>query len=170
MFDYKSATSRPEMTNRDKEYALAMMHYFYGSYANNHCMIGPNGGLHGYSQRSFKELRDHGKGVQDPSRYRDQVDPPKKRGNAKKYNMNISWEISRHYERYKSILRSKFQELILTPKIDATSNDAVIEKDFVKNKMKLMLSPEMQTFMQGADYSPPPMPASLRKTLIFSIN
>jgi len=159
MFDYRSITSRPEGTNRDEKYALDMCKYYYGQFSQNNCMIGPNGGLHGYSQRSFKELRDHGKGVQHPSRYRDQVDPPRKKGNAKKYNMNISWEISRHYERYKAILRSKFQELILTPKIDATSNDAVLEKDFVKNKMKLLLSDEMKTFMQGADYTTPPMPA-----------
>lgn len=159
MYDYRTITARPEMQTRDKTYALEMCKYFYGQYAANRCMIGPNGGIHEYSQRTFKELRDHGKGVQDPSRYRDQIDPPKRKGNAKKYNMNISWEISRHYERYKSILKSKFQELILTPKIDATSNDAVLEKDFIKNFQKLMVSPEMQTFMEGASYSPPEISA-----------
>lgn len=154
--DYRilAAQPRPEIQTRDLKYALEMVKYFYGFYADNQLQVGL-GGLHQYSSAAFKELRDHGKGVQDIQQYRDRVDPPRKKGDQRKYNATISWRISDQYQRYRNILKSKFQELILTPRIDATSNDAVMERNYLKNLQQLILSPEMQEFMKGADYNMP---------------
>jgi len=58
-----SAQPRPEINTRDEKYGLEMAKYFYGSYADNQCMVG-NGFL-SYSSASIKELRDHDMGTQN---------------------------------------------------------------------------------------------------------
>jgi len=153
--DYRtlSAQPRPEINTRDEKYGLEMAKYFYGTWADNQCMVG-NGCLSMYSSASFKELRDHGMGIQNVEQYRNIIDPPRIKADNKLYNANISWRISDQYQKYKNILKSKIQELILTPRVDATSNDAVRERDFLKNLQALMGNPATQAFV-GEDY---PMP------------
>ena len=156
--DYRtlSAQPRPEINTRDEKYGLEMAKYFYGSYADNQCMVG-NGFL-SYSSASIKELRDHGMGIQNIEQYRNIIDPPRKKADRRVYNANISWRVSDQYQKYKNILKSKIQELILTPRVDATSNDAVRERDFLKNLQALMGNENTKAFV-GDDY---PMPETTR--------
>jgi hypothetical protein len=160
--DYRtlSAQPRPEINTRDEKYGLEMAKYFYGSYADNQCMVG-NGFL-SYSSASIKELRDHGMGIQNIEQYRNIIDPPRKKADRRVYNANISWRVSDQYQKYKNILKSKIQELILTPRVDATSNDAVRERDFLKNLQALMGNENTKAFV-GEDY---PMPETTQDSSV----
>lgn len=155
-----SAQPRPEINTRDEKYGLEMTRYFYGSYADNQCMVGS--GRVQYSSASIRELRDHGMGIQDVTQYRNIIDPPRQKADKRLYNANISWRVSDQYQKYKNILKSKIQELILTPRVDATSNDAVRERDFLKNLQSIMGNESTKAFV-GDDY---PMPESTQDSSV----
>jgi hypothetical protein len=162
MIDYRKKYSqeKPAMPHspykKDKEFFLGVMKHHFGVYSSNGGGIG-FGGIHSYggsSRRSFSELRDHARGLVDPSLYQNRYDPPLEDGpNKGTHTWDISWQPYPIIPKFRNILKDKFRNLVLQPSVEANDASARMERNFVKNRMKLERRPETQQMVKGTPYA-----------------
>lgn len=140
---------------RDKQYYLKVAKHFYG-----HHLVGTSNlgfgvsGSSGASRRSFKTLRDHARGLQDPVKYKDRLDPLRDNGKGKKIRRwNISWQPIPFISKFRSIVIDKFDSLMLKPHTQAVDELARREREIQKNKAKLIRQQETRMFTQGTQLS-----------------
>lgn len=141
---------------KPKEYFLDKVKYFFGMYSYNDTAITWGGSINNRAtRRTFKELRDHARGLQDPAKYKDVLDPVRDSGKYKgKRLWNISWQVTPIISKFRNIIKSKFKEIILRPMTTAVDDTAQLERLTEKNKMKLTRLPGSKAFMQGEGYQP----------------
>lgn len=141
---------------KDRSYFLDMVRHFFGLYSYGDTAIGWGGVLNNRAvRRTFRELRNYGRGVQDVDKYKDILDPIRQSGKNKgKRLWNISWQILPIIPKFRNIIKSKFNELILNPITLAVDDEAQIERLIRKNKAKLVRAPSTQAFMQDEGYVP----------------
>lgn len=140
---------------QSEEDFLDAMRYYYSAYAKNNGAIGFAGTyMVGYGRRTFAQLRDHGRGMQNPEKYKDQLDPFIKKGKNKgKRRWNISWDIVKLIPKFRSITVDKITSIRLGPDIEALDDEAKRDRLIKKNQVKLSMLPEQQMFMEGSGYS-----------------
>lgn len=128
----------------------------YGMYSHNQLAVGYGGrSTYGHGRRSFRECRDHARGMQDVGQYKDVLDPKRKTGKNKGKRMwNISWDTVKVLQRHRNIIKSKFQEFVLFPMAEAVDSTSRMDKVKKKNKMVINRLPETQAVMQGTGIKP----------------
>ena len=126
---------------KDKQYFLNKMNYFYSH------LVHESGGLTyaaknmGPSRRDFKTLRDYGRGLQSMTKYFKQVGFDNEEI-QKFQNDNISWAPIPIWPKFRNLIFSKFYDLMLTHNPKAQDGRANFEREFLKNKMKLLRQQE----------------------------
>lgn len=127
--------------------------YYYGMYSAGHCVIGP-GGFKNYGERiDFKTLRDHARGVQDVSKYQDILDPLCEDSNGNLHrSWNINWRTSKVLAKYRDRMVSKFRKVLMEPVIMATDDSALMAKDLLVGKLKMITDGRTQQFSEETGY------------------
>lgn len=138
----------------ESEYKKRAEHY-YGMYAYGDCVFGFGGQTP--TGISFKELRDHARGIQSPAKYQDILTPwhtnkKKKRTRAK---WNISWRPVPYITKHRDRMKTKFEQLVLEPIVTATDEASVKAKEFIVARMKMMADPRSKQFAQKTGYPIP---------------
>ncbi len=140
--------------NKDEAFFLSRMKYYYGMYCTEACCVAPGGfQVNGPSRRTFKELRDHGRGAQSVEKYLDQIDPKIQKGkNRNKRRLNISHDLVKIYSKFRAIVKGKFDDLVLIPGTEAIDEFAKLERLLKKNEIKVAKLPETQMILSGTGY------------------
>lgn len=134
-----------------EKYALKMMKSVFGAYAHGLTAVTMDGSYYnGNRMVSFKTLRDHGRGVQDPRKYQDKLDPLVEEGPGKgNRRWTINWTPLRIIPKYRSILKDKLMSVGIRPSITAIDSMANRDRAIAKNKMLIEKNPAFQQFTQG---------------------
>jgi hypothetical protein len=141
----------------DYGYYLKKVKYFFGMYSHNDTAIGWGGSVNHRMNRqyTFKTLRNHARGLQDVTKYKDIIDPVRESGKHKgKRLLNISWQILPIIPKFRNLVKTKYRDIILNPQVVAIDHESQLTKQDMKNKMKLVRQPESKAFMQGEGYAP----------------
>lgn len=142
---------------KDEKFYLDRMKHYYGRYAYGNCSIGFGGVVfNNGAYRSIKELRDHARSVQSTLKYRDILDPKKQSGPHKGKRMwNISWQPVGILSKFRNIIIDKITSILLEPTTQAVDETARMEKNVIKNQLKLRRMPEVQEITGGVQFDEP---------------
>lgn len=127
---------------KNEKFLLDYAKWVWSQYVNGVCGIGYNGIVY---SRTMAELRAYGRGMQNPSKYRDYLDPPDKKGNRL---MDISWDTEKILPNLRAAIKEMAHEINLEPDIEAVDERSKRTKEFMVEKMKMALDPRMQDLLQ----------------------
>ena len=140
---------------KDEEYFRRKAEYIYGVYCSDMAGVLYGGGN---SRRSYRELRDHARGLQSTERYKDILDPMNAK--TKKRRWNISWDTVKFLNKFKAIIKDKMTGMRLIPHTISNDETARHEKDLMANKMRIAVNPKMKEFLGSL-----PFEASVQKSV-----
>lgn len=135
--------------NKDDEYFKRKAEYYYGIYCSDMAGVLYGGGN---SRRSYRELRDHARGLQSVERYKDILDPMS--GKTKKRRWNISWDTVKFLNKFKAIIKDKMTSMRLVPHTISNDESARYEKELLANQMRLAVNPKMKEFFNSIGVQP----------------
>lgn len=127
------------MNERTPDWYLAWVRYGWGQYEQGFCGVGYDGSL-GYG-RTIAELRAYARGMQNPKKYQDVLDPTDPKVNKGKALMGISWDNHKLLPKILDIAKERI--LMLPFEIQTRGVDSAL--GFKRNKevakMKAAVSP-----------------------------
>lgn len=141
----------------DKKEYLKKLQEVYELYNDNGLAIDDGGALFSNDKRDIYTLRSHARGVQNTSKYADQLDPVQKDSTgklAKKRQWGISWEPVKILSKFRTLAIEKITDLILIPNTEAIDDTARIAKKNKENRMKLIRNPNTQMVKKMDDGNP----------------
>lgn len=147
-------TTKPnENEPKTPEWYLKTAKYYHSMWSNGNTFVNSSGFFNSPVRkltRSIAELRAHGRGVQNVSKYKDIIDPVIKKGRrAGKRRLNISWDTVKILPKFRRIVWNKFDEIIMIPVAQAYDGAAQFERERKKNYMKISVSPATQMMTEG---------------------
>lgn len=115
---------------------LERVRYYHAAYYSGNDGFYP-GGV-GKSGRSFKEIRDYARGIQDITKYKDVLDPVQKQGGRAIRRWNISWDPINVLPRYRRQVVSKMAGINIDVQFSLDDSTVKEQKILTLNKIKFM--------------------------------
>jgi hypothetical protein len=127
----------------------------YGEYGTGRLAISNEGAIFSNDPRTIYTLRAHARGVQDVSKYQDEIDPltaVKSDGRIEHVRkMKISWKPVRILSKFRSLAVDKIVNILLIPKTEAVDEMARFGKKLLENRMKLIRNQASQAVLPNSD-------------------
>lgn len=142
---------------KTEAYFLRKMNMFYQMYTGGQTSFGFNGKITNRTSavRSFAELRAHARSVQNPEKYKPQVDLDKPQKRKKKTINNISWQPVSVLSKFRSIMIDKLMSIMSDPMVFAVDDAATYQREFMKNFMMLLRDPSTSVIRGGVPVDEP---------------
>ena len=132
--------SNPEKkTKHNKAHYLAASQYAWSRYCAGGMMTGFGGVV---QNRSIAELRAYAISQMDITKFKKQLDP--KFDTRQEELLRISWQPLDVFTKMRNIGIARIQQFLFKPVVRATNQPALDEREYVKNKEKNKLNPEVQ--------------------------
>lgn len=132
--------NRPDGRVKDERYFLKMCQYVFAQLADGSGTFVFARHTTGSSRRSHWELRSYARGLQDTEKYLKKIGYSD--NEIEKFReKNISHQPYAIYPKFRNIMISKFSDLNLQPRPQATDNLSKYQKLVQKNKMKFVQDP-----------------------------
>ena len=148
-----NAVSKPNyLGEKNEKYFRQWAWYAYRQYLFNRGVVASNGAM-SHGGKPFTLLRQYALGIQNPSIYRDILDPCEGENKDQGF-MNISWDNVQILPKFRDIVKGKMLDMefdVQTKAIDETANK---ERLHEVSKMKLLANPKMQALFAKVGTQP----------------